>query len=126
MAKMIVETTNAPEAVGAYSQATSANGFVFCSGQIALDPVTGELIEGSVAEQTRRCIENLSAVLDAAGTSLIHVVKVTVFLQDMADFGEFNDAYAEFFANEPPARASVGVAALPKGASVEIECIAVA
>jgi 2-iminobutanoate/2-iminopropanoate deaminase len=125
MAKMIVETTNAPAAVGAYSQATSARGFVFCSGQVALDPETGELIEGSVAEQTRRCMENLSAVLDAAGTSLIHVVKVTAYLADMTDFPEFNDAYSEYFASEPPARATIGVAALPKGAAVEIECTAV-
>jgi 2-iminobutanoate/2-iminopropanoate deaminase len=125
MAKMIVETTNAPAAVGAYSQATSALGFAFCSGQIALDPETGEFVEGSVAEQTRRCMENLSAVLDAAGTSLIHVVKVTAYLADMSDFPEFNDAYSEYFASEPPARATVGVAALPKGAAVEIECTAV-
>ncbi len=125
MAKMIVETTNAPAAVGAYSQATSAHGFVFCSGQIALDPETGELIAGSVADQTRRCMENLSAVLDAAGTSLIHVVKATAYLADMADFQEFNDAYSEYFASEPPARAAVGVAALPRGAGVEIECVAV-
>jgi 2-iminobutanoate/2-iminopropanoate deaminase len=125
MAKMIVETTNAPAAVGAYSQATSALGFVFCSGQIALDPETGKFVEGSVAEQTRRCMENLSAVLDAAGTSLIHVVKVTAYLADMGDFPEFNDAYSEYFASEPPARATVGVAALPKGAAVEIECTAV-
>lgn len=121
---MIVETSNAPEAVGAYSQAIAANGLVFCSGQVALDPSSGELVEGSVADQTRRCIENLSAVLEAAGSALPHVLKVTAFLVDMNDFPEFNDAYAEYFSAQPPARATVGVAGLPKGARVEIECIA--
>jgi 2-iminobutanoate/2-iminopropanoate deaminase len=124
MTRMVVETGNAPPAVGAYSQAISAEGLVFCSGQVALDPETGELVGDSVSEQTRRCLRNLSAVLDAAGTSLIHVLKVTAYLTDMADFGEFNEVYAEFFGTEPPARATVGVAALPKGARVEVECIA--
>jgi 2-iminobutanoate/2-iminopropanoate deaminase len=124
MGKMIVETANAPEAVGAYSQATRANGLVFCSGQVALDRESGELIEGSIADETRRSLDNLSAVLDAAGTSLIHVVKVTAYLADINDFPEFNSAYEEYFASEPPARATVGVAGLPKGARVEVECIA--
>lgn len=124
MTKMVVTTSKAPEAVGPYSQAISTDGLVFCSGQIALDPSTGQLTGASVAEQTRRCLENLSAVLDAAGTSLVHVVKVTAYLTDMSDFAEFNDAYAEFFGTDPPARATVGAAALPKGARVEVECIA--
>ena len=124
MAKMVVQTSEAPEAVGAYSQAISANGLVFCSGQVALDPATGELLQGSVAEQTQRCLENLSAVLEAAGTALPHVLKVTAYLVDMNDFAEFNTAYSRFFSADPPARATIGVSGLPKGARVEIECIA--
>lgn len=124
MSKTVVHTSSAPEAVGPYSQAISANGLVFCSGQVALDPVTGELTTGSVGDETRRCLDNLAAVLDAAGTSLIHVVKVTAYLRDMDDFAEFNEAYADYFAEDPPARATVGIAALPKGARVEVECIA--
>ena len=124
MAKQLVQTANAPEAIGPYSQAVSDEGLVFCSGQVGIDPATGELVQGSVADETRRALENLSAVLDAAGTSLVHVLKVTAYLTDMNDFAEFNDAYAEFLGGEPPARATVGVAALPKGARVEVECIA--
>ncbi|MFN2526185.1 MAG: RidA family protein [Actinomycetota bacterium] len=124
MAKIVVKTLEAPAAVGAYSQAITSEGFAFCSGQIGLDPETGELVKGSVADETRRCLENLSAVLDAAGSSLVHVVKTTVYLTDINDFAEFNEAYATYFAQDPPARATVGVAALPKGARVEIECIA--
>ena len=126
MSKMVVSTSNAPDAVGPYSQAISANGFVFCSGQIPLDPATGELVEGSMADQARRCMQNLSAVLEAAGSSLIHMVKVTVYLADMADYAEFNDAYAEFVGAEPPARAAFSVSGLPKGARVEVECVALA
>ena len=124
MAKMVVQTSEAPEAVGAYSQAISANGLVFCSGQVAIDPASGELLQGSVADQTRRCLENLSVVLEAAGTALPHVLKVTAYLADMNDFPEFNDAYSRFFSADPPARATIGVSGLPKGARVEIECIA--
>ena len=124
MAKLVVQTSQAPEAVGAYSQAISANGLVFCSGQVAIDPATGELVQGSVADQTRRVLENLSIVLKAAGTALPHVLKVTAYLADMNDFPEFNEAYARFFSNDPPARATIGVSGLPKGALVEIECIA--
>lgn len=124
MSKKIVSTPEAPAAVGAYSQAVVGNGFVYCSGQVPLDPASGELIGGSIADQTRRCLENLSAVLRAAGASLEDVVKVTAFLLDMGDFPEFNEAYGEFFGDEPPARATVAVAGLPKGAQVEIECIA--
>jgi len=124
VAKEVIATSLAPEAVGPYSQAVSSNGLVFCSGQIPLDPETGELLSGSIAQETRRCLDNLAAVLDAAGTSWIHVVKVTAYLTDMADFAEFNGVYGEYFGAEPPARATVGVAALPKGARVEVECIA--
>ncbi len=124
MVREVVTTSDAPEAIGPYSQAISADGLVFCSGQVPLDPGTGELISGSVGDQTRRCLESLRAVLGAAGAELRSVVKVTAYLTDMSDFAEFNDAYAAFFATEPPARATVGVAALPKGARVEVECIA--
>jgi len=122
--KKVVFTQQAPEAVGPYSQAIKLNGLVFCSGQVPLDPGTGELVEGSVADQTSRAMENLGAVLGEAGSSFDDVVKVTAYLTDMADFVEFNAVYARFFTDDPPARATVGVAALPKGARVEVECVA--
>lgn len=125
MSRQVVHTENAPRAIGPYSQAIVANGFVFCSGQIALDPATGELIEGDVAAQTERAIQNLRAVLEAAGSSLAHVVKTTVFLQDMADFAAMNAVYGQFFSENPPARSTVGNLALPRGARFEIEAIAV-
>lgn len=124
MDKKVVSTDRAPEAIGPYSQAVASGDLVFCSGQVPLDPVSGELIEGDVKTQTRRCLENLGAVLEAAGTSFDKVVKVTAYLVDMGDFPEFNEVYGEFFAADPPARATVGVAGLPKGARVEVECIA--
>ncbi|HVM34958.1 MAG TPA: RidA family protein [Actinomycetota bacterium] len=124
MAHEVVATNDAPAAVGPYSQGVIAGDFVFCSGQIPLDPATGELVRGSVAEETRRCLENLAAVLAAARSSLDQVVKVTAFLTNMDDFAEFNDAYAAYFGAEAPARATVGVAALPKGARIEVECVA--
>ena len=124
MSKKVISTPEAPAAVGAYSQAIVSGGVVYCSGQVPLDPETGELVGGSIADQTRRCLENLSAVLRAAGASLDDVVKVTAFLLDMDDFPEFNEAYGEFFGDEPPARATVAVAGLPKGAQVEVECVA--
>jgi 2-iminobutanoate/2-iminopropanoate deaminase len=124
MSKKVVSTPDAPAAVGAYSQAIVSNGLVFCSGQIPLDPASGELVGGTVADQTRRCLENLAAVLEGAGSSLGNVVKVSAFLTDMGDFPEFNEAYAEFFGDAPPARATFAVAGLPKGADVEIECVA--
>ena len=126
MAKTVIQTSNAPEAVGAYSQAISANGLVFCSGQIALTADGGDRTTEPVAEQTRQCLTNLQAVLTEANSSLDNAVKVTAFLTDMADFAEFNEVYAEFFTGDVPARATVGVAALPKGARVEVECIALA
>jgi 2-iminobutanoate/2-iminopropanoate deaminase len=125
MSRQVVHTEGAPRAIGPYSQAIIANGFVFCSGQIALDPATGELIEGDVAAQTERAIQNLQAVLEAAGSSLAHVVKTTVFLQDMADFAAMNAVYGRFFSANPPARSTVGNLALPRGARFEIEAIAV-
>ena len=126
MAKTLIQTSNAPEAVGAYSQAVSANGLVFCSGQIALTADGGDKTTETVADQTRQCLTNLQAVLAEAGTGLDNAVKVTAFLTDMGDFVEFNEVYAEFFTGDVPARATVGVATLPKGARVEVECIALA
>ena len=122
--KNIVSTTEAPQAIGPYSQAVATDAFVFCSGQVALDPASGELAGASVADQTRRCMQNLASVLEAAGSSLDAVVKVTAYLTDMNDFGEFNEVYGEFFSADPPARAPLGVSSLPKGARVEVECIA--
>ena len=124
MNKIAIYTQQAPEAVGPYSQAIKSGRLVFCSGQVGLDASTGELVQGSVADQTRRAMENLGAVLEEAGVTFDHVLKVTAYLTDMNDFGEFNDAYAKFFTSDPPARATVGVAALPKGARVEVECVA--
>jgi 2-iminobutanoate/2-iminopropanoate deaminase len=125
--KTKVATQDAPAAIGPYSQAVRVGDFVFTSGQVALDPATGELVAGGVVEQTRRVLENLKAVLGAAGVGLKDVVKTTVFLQNMADFGAMNGVYAEYLAGEgvvAPARSTVAVAGLPKGALVEIECMA--
>jgi 2-iminobutanoate/2-iminopropanoate deaminase len=119
-----VSTTGAPRAIGPYSQAVSVNGFIFTAGQVALDPATGELVAGGIAEQTARAMENLRSVLTAAGTSLDQVVKTTVFLVDMADFTAMNEVYGRAFGNHRPARSTVAVAALPRGARVEIEVIA--
>lgn len=122
--KKQVQTDKAPKAIGPYSQGIIANGFVFCSGQIPLDPVTGDLNNGTVEEQTRQVLKNLAAVLAAAGSSLDDVVKTTVFLQDMNDFGKMNAVYAEFFKTPNPARAAIQVARLPRDVKVEIEAIA--
>jgi 2-iminobutanoate/2-iminopropanoate deaminase len=124
VSKLVIFTAQAPEAVGPYSQAIVIGDFVFCSGQVGLDPASGELVGTGVRDQTSRAIENLRAVLHEAGSDLTHVVKVTAYLTDMNDFGDFNEVYADYFADRPPARATVGVASLPKGARVEIECIA--
>ncbi|MGH2788102.1 MAG: RidA family protein [Actinomycetota bacterium] len=124
MGKSVISTGEAPEAIGPYSQAISSDTLVFCSGQIGLDPSSGELASDDVAGQTRRAMRNLDAVLAGAGASLSNVVKVTAYLVDMDDFAAFNDAYGDFFPDDPPARATVGVAALPKGARVEVECVA--
>ncbi len=119
-----ISTENAPGAIGPYSQAVRAGNFVFCSGQIPLDPQTGEFVSDDVAMQTRQVLKNLSAVLEAAGTSLNNVVKTTVFLADMNDFVKMNEIYAEFFSENKPARATVQAARLPRDAKVEIDCIA--
>ena len=120
-----IETSGAPAAAGAYSQAIAAGGMVFCAGQVGIDPATGSLVEGGVEAQTERALRNLGAVLDAAGLSFQDVVKTTCFLADIADFAAFNAVYARFFIDSPPARSTFQVAALPIGARVEIEAIAV-
>jgi 2-iminobutanoate/2-iminopropanoate deaminase len=119
-----VATSGAPKAIGPYSQGVMANGFVFTAGQVALDPTSGELVGGGIVEQTTRALENLRAVLTEAGSSLSQVVKTTVFLVDMADFSEMNEVYGRAFGSHRPARSTVAVAALPRGARVEIEVIA--
>jgi 2-iminobutanoate/2-iminopropanoate deaminase len=119
-----IQTENAPAAIGPYSQAIKAGGFVFVSGQIAIDPRTGDLVAGGIAEQTERVLKNVSAVLEAAGSSLAQVVKTTVFLADMKEFSAMNEVYATFFSAEPPARATVAAAGLPRDVRVEIEAVA--
>lgn len=126
MSREVIATTKAPAAVGPYSQAIKANGFVFTAGQLGLDPATGKLVEGDVTDQARQALKNLQAILEAAGSSLEQVVKVTVFLKDINDFKRVNEVYAEFFQANPPARSAVQVAALPLGGLVEIEAVAVA
>ena len=123
--KTIVSTSAAPGAIGPYSQAVEANGFIFVSGQIPLDPVTCVFVPGGVEAQAEQSIKNLKAILEAAGSSLADVVKTTVFLTDMGSFAAVNEVYARFFTAECPARSAVQVGALPKGALVEIEAIAV-
>jgi len=119
-----VSTDDAPAAIGAYSQGVISNGLLFCSGQIPLDPESGELIEGGVGDQTRRCLDNLAAVCGAAGATLGDAVRVTVYAADLAgDWAEINEAYAVYFGDDPPARAAIGVAALPRGARVEIDAV---
>ena len=119
-----LHSDNAPQAVGPYSQAIEANGFVFASGQLPIDPATNAFAEGGVKEQTRQSLTNAQQVLKAAGLDLSHVIKTTVYLSDMADFAAMNEVYAEFF-NEPyPARSAIAVKTLPKNALVEVECIA--
>ncbi len=125
MSRSIVQTESAPKAIGPYSQAIVANGFVFCSGQIPLDPATGALVAGGIEEQTHQVLKNLSAVLLAAGASLGQVVKTTVFLQSMGDFTAMNAIYAAYFTLNPPGRSTVEVAKLPRAALVEIEAVAV-
>jgi 2-iminobutanoate/2-iminopropanoate deaminase len=119
-----VSTTSAPGAIGPYSQAIVVGDFVFASGQVALDPATGQLIDGDIQAQTRRALENLSAVLQAAGSSFAEAVKTTVFLTTMSNFGPMNEVYAEYFTGDPPARSTVAVAELPRNALVEIEAVA--
>lgn len=123
--KEIISTENAPGAIGPYSQAVKAGNMIFCSGQIPIDPETGEFVSADIAEQTEQVLRNLNAVLEAADSSLNNVVKTTVFLVDMNDFGAMNEVYARFFSENKPARATVQAARLPKDARVEIDCIAV-
>ncbi len=121
----VISTPLAPAAIGPYSQAIEANGMLFCSGQIPINPATGAFVEGGIKEQTRQVFQNITQVLAAAGTDLSHVVKTTVFLSDMANFVAMNEVYAEFFTQPFPARSAVAVRELPKGALVEIEVLVV-
>ena len=124
--KQIIATERAPQAIGPYSQAVVAGGLVFASGQIPIDPATGQFVEGGIREQTEQVLRNVSNLLEAAGTGLSRVVKTTVFLADMNDFAEMNETYARFFGAEPPARSTVQAARLPRDARVEIEVVALA
>lgn len=126
MDRTVISTPNAPQAIGPYVQAIRAGGLVFVSGQLAVEPATGQLIKGDIGAMTRRIFANLNAVLEAAGSSLAKVVKVTVFLADMDDFQAMNQVYAEFFPASPPARSTVQVARLPREARIEVEAIALA
>ena len=123
--KQQINTAAAPAAIGPYSQAIEANGIVFVSGQLPIDPATGAFVEGGIKELTRQSLTNMKAILAEAGLTMAHVVKTTVFLADMADFAEMNEVYATFFEGVCPARSAVAVKTLPKEARVEIECIAV-
>lgn len=124
MAKRVVTTDKAPGAIGPYSQAVVGNGFVFVSGQIPFDPATGQVVPGGVTEQTKRVLENVKAVLEAAGASLSDVVKTNVYLTDMNTFADMNEVYASYFISDPPARAAVEVRRLPRDVMVEIEAVA--
>jgi 2-iminobutanoate/2-iminopropanoate deaminase len=124
--KEIIQTEHAPQAIGPYSQAVRANGLIFASGQIPTDPQTGQFVAGGIAEQTEQVLKNLQAVLEAAGSGLANVVKTTVFLVDMKEFAAMNEVYGTFFSDQPPARATVEAARLPRDARVEIEAIALA
>ncbi len=122
----VIATESAPRAIGPYSQAVRAGGLVFLSGQVAIDPATGYVVEGGVTQQTARVLDNLKAVLEAAGSSLDRVVKTTVYLKSMADFGKMNEIYSRYFPKDPPARSTVEVARLPRDVGVEIDVIATA
>jgi len=124
MNKEPVQTDNAPKAIGPYEQAIKANGFIYTAGQIPIDPKTGSFVEGGITAQTRQVLENLKAVLEAGGSSLDRVVKATVFLKNMADFAAMNDVYAQYLGGAKPARSTVAVAELPRGALIEIDLVA--
>lgn len=124
--KKIISTADAPAAIGPYSQAVRAGSTIYCAGQIPLDPKTGQIVSQDIAEQTRRVLDNVTAVLRSEGLTFDHVVKTTIFLTDLADFQTVNEIYGSYIKTEPPARSTVQVAALPKGARIEIEVIAVA
>ena len=119
-----VQTDNAPKAIGPYEQAIKANGFIYTAGQIPIDPKTGNVVEGGIAAQTRQVLENLKAVLEAGGATLDRVVKATVFLKNMADFAAMNEVYAQYLGSAKPARSTVAVAELPRGALIEIDLVA--
>jgi 2-iminobutanoate/2-iminopropanoate deaminase len=125
MAIKSIKTKDAPEPIGPYSQAVESNGFIFTSGQIAINPLTGQLLDGTVAEQTRLVLDNLKAVLLAAGSNMDKIVKTTIFLNSMDDFPKVNEVYAEYFVKSFPARSTVEVNRLPKNVLVEIDCIAI-
>ena len=122
----VISTPNAPKAIGPYSQAIRANGFLFVSGQVCFDPATGNLISGGIQDQTEQVIRNLSAILQAAGSGMDRVVKTTVYLKNMSEFAQMNEVYGKFFPSAPPARSTVEVARLPKDVAVEIDVIALA
>lgn len=124
-AQHVIHTPAAPAAIGPYSQAIRVGDMLYTAGQVALDPASGQLVEGGIEAQTRRVLDNLAAVLAAAGGNLANVVKTTVFMQDLGEFAAMNAVYAEYFTQNPPARSTVQVAGLPRGARVEIECVAV-
>lgn len=124
--KKIISTTEAPGAVGPYSQAVRVGNFVYCSGQIPLNPETGEMVTGEITGQTKRVMENIAAVLRAENLDFSHIVKTTIFLTDLGDFQTVNELYGSYFKSDPPARSTVQVSALPKGANIEIEVLAVA
>ncbi|MCI4436580.1 MAG: RidA family protein, partial [Ignisphaera sp.] len=122
--KKVVFTEKAPKPIGPYSQAVCVNGWLFISGQIPIDPATGEFVKGDFKAQVERVLENIKAIVEAAGGTLDNIVKVTVFLKDMTKFAEFNEVYSRYFPSNPPARSAIGVAALPRDAEVEVEAIA--
>lgn len=122
--KVIISTDKAPAAIGPYSQAVKAGNFLYISGQIPINPLTGTVVEGDIQAQTRQCMENLKGICEAAGTSLSEVVKTTLFITDMQQFAKVNETYGEYFTNHAPARACVEVAKLPKGVLIEIEAVA--
>jgi 2-iminobutanoate/2-iminopropanoate deaminase len=124
VSKEVISTPNAPAAIGPYSQAVRTGNLIFVSGQIPLDPATGQLVRGDIGTQTQQVLENLAAVLEAAGSSLAKVVKTTVYLRDLGEFGRMNEMYGKFFSGDPPARAAVQVARLPRDAAVEIDVVA--
>lgn len=125
MKKEMISTDKAPKAIGPYSQAVKTNGLIFVSGQIPIDPDTNDVIKGTIAEQTRQVLKNIGSILDAAGSNFQHVIKTTVYLIDLKEFGDMNQVYGEFFTAPFPARATVAVSSLPKGADIEIDAVAV-